>query len=100
MVVVAEPVGMAVIMIMIMIVIVVVGVRMFVGVCHGTVLSVVVAGGGEGVVDLAIGDGDSGVWDKGRDDVDGAGGEQVFFSADHHFHFAFRDVGDLFVDMG
>jgi hypothetical protein len=96
MVVVTESMGMAVIMI----VVVVVGMRMFVGVCHGTVLSVVVAGGGKGVDDPAIGDGDGGVWDEGWDDVDGAGGEQVFYTADHHLHFAFRYIGDLFVDMG
>ena len=100
MVVVAESMGMAVVMIVVVIMLVVMGVRMFVGVCHSTVLSVVVAGGGKGVDDPAIGDGEGGVWDEGRDDVDGAGGEQVFFSADHHFHFAFRYIGDLFVDMG
>ena len=98
MVVVAESMGMAMVMIVVMIV--VVGMRMFVGVCHGTVLSVVVAGGGERVDDPAIGNGHGRVWDQGRDDVDGAGGEQVFYSADHHLHFAFRYIGDLFVDMG
>jgi hypothetical protein len=98
--VVAESMGMVMIMIVVVIVIVVVGMRMFVGVCHGTVLSVVVAGGGKGVDDPAIGHGDGGVWDEGWDDVDGAAGEQVFCSADHHLHFAFRYVGDLFVDMG
>ena len=63
MVVVAESMGMAVIVVMI--VVVVVGMRMFVGVCHGTVLSVVVAGWGKGVDDPAIGNGDGGMWDEG-----------------------------------
>ena len=37
--------------------------------------------------------------DVGRNDVDGAGGEEVFLSADAHFQLAFYDVGDLFVNV-
>jgi hypothetical protein len=66
----------------------------------GTVLSVIVACGCKGVYDPAIGDGQGGVWDEGRNDVDGTRCEQVFFSADHHLQFAFRDIGDLLVDVG
>ena len=66
----------------------------------GTFLSVVVACGSKAVDHPAIGDGKGGVWDKGRDDVDGTGGEQEFFPADHHLQFAFYDMGDLFMDMG
>ncbi len=32
--------------------------------------------------------------------MDGTGGEQVLFSADHHFQFAFSDIRDLLVYMG
>ena len=66
----------------------------------GAVLSVFVAGRGKGVDDPAIGDGQGGMRDKGRDNVDRTSGEQVFFPADHHLQFAFDDMGDLFVDMG
>lgn len=66
----------------------------------GTGLSVIVAGGGKGVDDPAIGDGQGGVWDEGRNDMDGTRSEQVFFSADRHLQFTFRDIGDLLVDVG
>lgn len=37
--------------------------------------------------------------DIGWDDVNGAGGEEVFLSADGHFQLTFHDIGDLFVNV-
>ena len=33
------------------------------------------------------------------DDMNHAGGEEVFLAADDHFEFTFNDIGDLFMDV-
>jgi hypothetical protein len=76
------------------IVVVVVGMR---GSHEGVVLSVVISCGCESVDDFTVCEGIGGVGHKGRDSVGGAGGEEVFFSADDHFQFAVEDKGNLFV---
>jgi hypothetical protein len=79
-------------------VIVVVVVRMR-GRHEGIVLSVVISCGCESVDDLAVCVGISGVGDKGRDGVGGAGSKEVFLPADDHFQFAVKDKGNLFVGV-
>ena len=37
--------------------------------------------------------------DVGGDGVDGASFHVVLFAADDHFHFAFDDIGDLFMNV-
>ena len=82
----------------------IVGMRMgmivLVGMCHSIRnLAVVVACGGEGIDDLAVGDGKGRMRDIGRDHVNVAWGEAVFLAADGHFQLAVDEVGDLFVDV-
>jgi hypothetical protein len=62
-------------------------------------LAIVVAGGGEGIDDFAIGEGDAGVGRIRWNDVYCAGCEQDFFATDDHFELSFDNVGDLFVGV-
>jgi len=100
---VAETVGVAMVVVVVVTVIVgvVVAVFVIVGVCgiHEGVLSVVISCGCKGVDDLAVGVGIGGVGDIGRDRMGSAGGKEVFFSTDDHFQFAIEDEGNLFVGV-
>ena len=62
-------------------------------------LTVIVPGGGEGIDDLTVGDGEGRMGNQGGDHVDGARGKEVFLAADDHFQLAFDDIGNLFVDV-
>ena len=62
-------------------------------------LPVIVAGGCEGIDDLAVRNGERGVGYVGRDDVDCTGFHEILFAADDHFELPFHYISYLFVNV-